>query len=70
VVAPAGTPREIIDRVSADIARVVAMPDFRERLTSQGAELAGSSPEEAARFIRSEDARWGPLVKSLAVKPE
>ena len=70
VVAPAGTPQNIIDRISVDIARVVAMPDFRERFIAQGAELVGSTVEEAAQFIRSEDAKWGPLVKSLGIHAE
>lgn len=70
VVAPAATPRSIIDQVSVDIARVVAMPDFRERFIAQGAELVGSTPEEAAQFIRSEEAKWGPLVKSLGIHAE
>lgn len=70
VAAPASTPRNIVDRISADIARVVAMPDIRERFIAQGAELVGSTAEEAAQFIRSEDAKWGPLVKSLGIRAE
>ncbi len=70
VVAPAATPRSIVDQISVDIARVVAMPDFRERFIAQGAELVGSTMEEAAQFIRGEDAKWGPLVKSLGIHAE
>lgn len=46
------------------------MPDVRERFTAQGAELVGSTAEEAGQFIRREDAKWGPLVKSLAIRAE
>jgi len=70
VVAPAGTPQNIVDRISSDIARVVSIPEFRDRFITQGAELVGSTADEAAQFIRSEDAKWGPLVKSLGVRAE
>lgn len=70
VAAPAGTPRKIVDRISADIAKVIAVPDFRERFIAQGAELVGSTAEEAAQFIRAEDAKWGPLIKSLGIRAE
>ena len=70
VVAPAGTSQNIINQVSADISRVVAMPDFRDKFIAQGAELVGSTAAVAAQFIRSEDAKWGPLVKRLGIHTE
>jgi tripartite-type tricarboxylate transporter receptor subunit TctC len=66
--APAGTPRHIIAKLNADSNRVLAMPDVRERLTAGGMDAAGSTPEEFSRFIQTELAKWGPVVKAAGVK--
>ena len=63
-----GTPRGIVDRISQDIASVVAMPDFRERLSAQGAELIGSTPEEFSSRLRAEIATWGKVIKAAGLK--
>jgi len=63
VFAPAKTPVEIIDRLHREIAAVLATPDVVESLRAQGAEPVGSSPAEVSRFIRSEIARFGKLVR-------
>lgn len=70
IVMPRGTPRSIIDKVNADIRKVIAMPDFRDKLTAQGAVFVGSSPEKLADFYQSERALYGPLVKSVGLKPD
>lgn len=63
VLAPAGTPPEIVRRLNVEINTVLAMPDVRERLAELGADPAGSTPEAFRAFIESEIARWGKLIK-------
>ncbi len=68
--APAGTPRQIVTKLNQEIVRILAIPDVRERLLAQGAEPVGDSPEDFAKFIKAEAAKWGKLVKSLGLKIE
>ncbi|MGH8616230.1 MAG: Bug family tripartite tricarboxylate transporter substrate binding protein [Burkholderiales bacterium] len=70
VLAPAGTPREIVARLNADIVRVLQRPDVRERLAADGADPVGNTPEEFSAHIKSEIARWAPVVKASGAKPE
>src|SRR4029079_8402073 len=58
LLAPAGTPREIVSRLNGEIVRIVQLADVREKLHAQGAEPLSATPQEAAAFIRSEIARW------------
>lgn len=62
--APAGTPREIVARVSSEIARIVRTPQVRERLAGLGATPVGNTPEEFAAYNLSELAKWGRIVKA------
>jgi tripartite-type tricarboxylate transporter receptor subunit TctC len=66
--APAGTPREIIARLSGDVARVLALPDVKERLARSGFEVLLSSPEEFGEFVRSEIDKWAKVVKASGVR--
>ena len=70
IVMPKGTPRTVVDKVNADLRRVIQMPDFRDRLTAQGAVFVGSTPETLAAFYQSEWDLYGPLVKSIGLKPD
>ena len=70
VVAPAGTPREVITRLNAEIARIVGTPEMRDNLARQGAEVRTNTPEEFGAFIRTEMARWAKVVKDANVKVE
>ncbi|MGV6871786.1 Bug family tripartite tricarboxylate transporter substrate binding protein [Pseudochelatococcus sp. B33] len=70
IVAPKGTPQTIVDKISADIAKAIAYPDFRERLIERGAVLVGSTPDDLKEFYVAEHDRFGPLVKSIGLKPE
>jgi tripartite-type tricarboxylate transporter receptor subunit TctC len=67
---PAKTPQAIVDKISADIKKVIADPEFRTKLEEQGAEFVGASPSEAQAFLVKEDNLWGPLVKASGIKPE
>jgi tripartite-type tricarboxylate transporter receptor subunit TctC len=68
VLAPAGTPAPILQRVASEIAKAVAQPDFRERLAGMGGSPVGSGPEEFARFLRTENARWADAVRASGAK--
>ena len=68
LLAPAGTPRYVVDKVQREVARVVAMPEFREALIGQGSDPVGSTPEEFSNRIRTELAQWSDLVKQAGLK--
>ena len=70
VFAPARTPRPIVDKVSGEVARITRASDVRERLIADGADPAGTSPEEFATYIKLELARWGKVVKDAGIKPQ
>jgi tripartite-type tricarboxylate transporter receptor subunit TctC len=68
MLAPAGTPREIVDRLNAEIRRILATPELRKRLADQGTEVRAGPPEELSRFIRAEIPRWAKVVRDSGVK--
>ena len=70
VIAPPGTPREIVARLNAEIGRILATPEMRDKLGNQGADVRTNSPEEFAAFIRAEKDRWAKVVKDANVKVE
>ncbi len=70
VLAPAGTARDIVNRVHGEIVRVLRVADVKERLLADGAESVGSSPEEFAAFLRAETVKWAKVVKGAGIKPE
>jgi tripartite-type tricarboxylate transporter receptor subunit TctC len=63
LLAPAGTPREVINVLASSIAKAARSPDTRQRLIDQGAEPVGNSPEEFSKFFREELTRWAEVVK-------
>ena len=70
LLAPAGTPREIVARAQAEIARILLLPEMKERLAADGADAVGNRPEEFAAYIRAELAKWGKVVKTGGIKLE
>ena len=66
----AGAPRERVDKLNAEIVRILNQPEAKERLLALGAEPVGSRPDEFARLIKSEAARWGQIVKALGLKAD
>ena len=68
--APAGTPREVTDKLTAEVARIVRLSDIREKLAGLGVEPLGNSSEETADWIRREIAKYGPVVKAAGIKAE
>lgn len=70
LLAPAGTPRDITDKIYRDTAAVLKMPDVRERLTGDGAIVIASTGEQFAAFIKSETVKWAKVVKAAGITPE
>jgi tripartite-type tricarboxylate transporter receptor subunit TctC len=70
VFAPAGTPREIVLRLNAEINKLLATPDFRERLAALGAEPAGGDPERFAAHVRGETVKWARVIAEAGVKAD
>jgi tripartite-type tricarboxylate transporter receptor subunit TctC len=70
LVAPAGMPKELVTQLQRIVADGLKAPAVRERFVKIGAEPVGNTPEEFARYIREETARWGKLIKERGIKPE
>jgi tripartite-type tricarboxylate transporter receptor subunit TctC len=68
--APAGTPREIVNRMAAETARAVASADIKSRFETIGIEPVGNTPEEARQFLDEEIAKWAKVISTAGVKPE
>jgi tripartite-type tricarboxylate transporter receptor subunit TctC len=70
LIAPAGTPREIIMKLNTEVARSLREPDARERLYSIGAEPMNNTPEEFAAYINAEMAKWSKVVKTAGIRAD
>ena len=68
IVAPSATPRDLVNRIGADIARAVKASDLTERMRQQGMEPIGSTPEQFDALIRSEIEKWAKVVKQSGAK--
>lgn len=68
LLAPAGTPADIIGKVHTDVVKVLAMPDVAEKLKGQGQEVAPMAPAEFAAFLRTEVNTWADIVKRAGVR--
>lgn len=64
LLAPGGTPREVIERLQRETVRVIAMPEIHEQLA------AGSSPEEFAQRIRAEAEKWAKVIRAAGLQPQ
>ncbi|MDQ8727395.1 tripartite tricarboxylate transporter substrate binding protein [Bradyrhizobium sp. LHD-71] len=70
LLAPAGTPRPIIEKLSAAAGQVLRMPEFKAKLAEQGAEASSSNPEEFSAYIQAEIAKWADVIKTSGVPKE
>jgi tripartite-type tricarboxylate transporter receptor subunit TctC len=66
----AGTPKPIINKIQAELVKVVALPDVKERMFGLGMEVAGSTPEQLAALVKSDIAKWGTVIKEAGVRVE
>ena len=62
---PAGTPKDVVDKLNREINQVIADPAFVTRARAVGMEPKGSTPEDMTKFIRADADRWLPLLRSL-----
>jgi tripartite-type tricarboxylate transporter receptor subunit TctC len=68
LLAPAGTPKEVVARLNAETTRILQMPDVQSKLRDLGMQIMGGSPERFGAFIRSETAKWGKIVHESGAK--
>lgn len=65
--APAGTPPEIVDKVNAEINKILAMPDVKKTFTDAGVETLGGSVQDFDKFFKAQSARWGKVIKEANI---
>jgi tripartite-type tricarboxylate transporter receptor subunit TctC len=70
IIAPPGTPKEIVNRISAEVQKILRDPAMQEKLAREGYEAIGSTPEEYAQFYREDVARWAKVIKDSGIKAE
>jgi tripartite-type tricarboxylate transporter receptor subunit TctC len=70
IVAPTGTPKDVVARLNADIHKALQDAELRDRLLGQGFEVRTSTPEQLGSYIQAEITKWAPIVKESGVKPE
>jgi tripartite-type tricarboxylate transporter receptor subunit TctC len=70
VLAPAGTPRAVIDRIHAILSKSLTNPDTRKVMDAIGYEVSGEGPAEYAAFIKSETEKWAKVAKAAGIQPE
>ena len=70
VIAPAGVPRPIVDKLNAAINRAIQSPAFDARIAAIGDEPGGGTPEEFAALIASDSKKWGDVIKRAGIKSE
>lgn len=68
LVAPAGTPKEIVDRLNAELIKALKDPEFAARMRGMGLELYGTTPAEFDHFIRAENAKWAKVIKATGAR--
>lgn len=70
LLAPAQTPKDIIIRLNREMTAILQLPDVRDRFAADGGDASPTSPEEFARYIRSETEKWARVAKTAGIKPE
>ncbi|HEY8251204.1 MAG TPA: tripartite tricarboxylate transporter substrate binding protein [Burkholderiales bacterium] len=70
VLAPAGTPRNVVTRLNAELGKIMHSPELKEKLAATGTEPLTSTPEEFADYIKREIAKWGEVVRKAGVKAD
>ena len=70
LVAPANTPKPVIDKLNAEVARVLRTPEMKEKMIGLGTEVVANTPEQFAQYLREETAKWSKIVKDAGIKLE
>ena len=68
LLAPAATPKAIVDRLNREVGRIVQLPDVRERLTAEAFDIPLDTPEQFAAYIKADVVKWAKVVKVSGVK--
>ena len=68
--APRGTPKDIVDRLNAEVVKILAQPEIRQRLLQLGFEPTSGTPEQLAAYEKQEARQWGPLIKAAGLKAD
>jgi tripartite-type tricarboxylate transporter receptor subunit TctC len=68
LIAPKGTPKAIVERISSETAKAVQSPEMAKRLVAEGAEGVGTSPQEFAAHIRAEHDMWAKVIKQAGIR--
>jgi tripartite-type tricarboxylate transporter receptor subunit TctC len=68
LIAPAGTPRSVIDKLNGTLAKIVSTEDMREKFRLQGGEIVASTPEQFGGLIKSETAKWGKIIREKNIR--
>jgi len=70
LVAPAGTPADIVDKLNREIAKIIATPGFHERMAAIGVDVVGTTPAAYAKILSDDYEKWGKVVVAAGIKPE
>jgi tripartite-type tricarboxylate transporter receptor subunit TctC len=70
VLAPAGTPRDVIAKLNAEMNKALEAPDVRQKMLGAGIEPAGGTPQQFSDFMQSEILKWGSVAKTAGLQPE
>ena len=70
LVAPANTPKPVIDKLNAEVVRVLRTPEMKEKMIGLGTEVVANTPEQFAQYLREEMAKWSKIVKDAGIKLE
>ncbi|HET7671440.1 MAG TPA: tripartite tricarboxylate transporter substrate-binding protein, partial [Burkholderiales bacterium] len=70
LLAPAGTPKPAIDRLNAEVAKVIQAPDFAEKVAAQGLRVFVSTPERYGAHLRGEAEKFAKVVREAGIKPQ
>ena len=70
LLAGGGTPKATVDRLNAEIAKILAMPDFREKVASQGLEIFITKPEQYTAMLKAESQKFARVVKTAGIQPQ
>ena len=70
LLAPTGTPPEVLAKIHADVVKILVQTGFRKKIEDMGADVVGNSPQEFGAWMRAESAQWAEIIKSAHIKPE
>jgi tripartite-type tricarboxylate transporter receptor subunit TctC len=69
IVAPAGTPQDIVTKLSTEVAAILKQPEVTDRLSNEGADPVGSTPQEFGRYLKSEIEKWRKVIRAAGIQP-